>query len=397
MRLLIVFFVFIISIISCSKDPTSTGSKQISVSDIISTAIFDSDPANINQKTSNYSFMLKPGSASQIILGKNNYAESDVLMKFDLTVDTSVSNHFASSSFAIKSAWVTMDSTYSLGNQTAPFDFSAFNITQYNSGQYWNLGFDRDSASVLSYDNTDQNTNSFPAVIDSTVLQFNVNPNMVMSWLKAQYQLNGTTGKNLGMILKPKSGTNKFFGFDAISTPPQLHVIFQLPAAKLDTVTFSTNYTLHFVTPLSNIVTRPDEFYLEGGLSLRGTLFFDLPSSLKNSLFNKATLTLTIDTLNTFDGSQSSNTIKVQLFADSAARKLADSLTICTLIRTGNQYSGDINGFVQKWIDGKVLNQGMLLSLTDEITSVARIAIYNSTAQNKDFRPRLKLYFIQKK
>ena len=48
-------------------------------------------------------------------------------------------------------------------------------------------------------------------------------------------------------------------------------------------------------------------------------------------------------------------------------------------------------------VPSKVLNQGMLLSLTDEITSVARIAIYNSTVQNKDFRPRLKLYFIQKK
>ena len=52
---------------------------------------------------------------------------------------------------------------------------------------------------------------------------------------------------------------------------------------------------------------------------------------------------------------------------------------------------------LQKWNELKLANQGMLISLSDETTSVARIAIYNSLAQNKDLRPRLKLYFIQKK
>ena len=396
MRLIFVSIVVVMSLISCSKDPISTGSKQIPGSDLISTKVFDSELANINQKTSNYAFMLKAGSASQIILGKNSYGESDVLMKFDLTVDTSISNHFTSSALIILSAWVTMDSTYSLGSPTAPFDFSAYKITQYNSGQYWNLGFDRDSVSLLTYDNTNQNTNLSPAVVDSTVMRFNISPNLAMSWLKAQYQVNNTTDKNLGMILKPTSGTNKYFGFDAISTPPQLHVAFQLPSLKLDTVTFSTNYILHFFTPTPNVASRPDEFYLEGSQSLRGTLFFNLPDSLKLSLFNKATLTLTYDSLSSFDGSPSSSAIDVQLLADSAARKLADSVTIFTLTRNGNQFSGDINGFVQKWIDGKVINQGLLLSLTDEMTSVARIAICNSTNQNKDLRPRLKLYYIKK-
>jgi hypothetical protein len=397
MRLISACIVVFISIISCSKDPTSTGSKQIPGSDLISAKVLDSDVSNINQSSSYYSFTLKAGSSGQIILGKKNYGESDVLMKFDVTItDSSIANHLVGNAYKINSAWVTMDSTYSLGSQNAAFDFSAYSITQYNGGLYWDLGFDRDSVSLLTYDNTNQIINSTPPVIDSTVMRFDLNPNLVRLWLNQQYQINNTTSKNLGIILKPKQGTNKFYGFDAITTPPQLHIEFLKPSSVLDTVVVPTYYALHYFTPAPKIVTRPDEFYLEAGQSLRGTVFFNLPDSLKLSLFNKATLSLTVDTLNTFDGSISSSVINVQILADSAAKKLADSVTVLTLIRTGNQFTGDINSFVQKWIDGKVANQGLLLSLGDETTSAARIAIYNSINLNKDLRPRLKLYYIKK-
>ena len=398
-RLLFVSITVAIAVNSCSKDPTSSIYKQnLLGQDIISTAVFDSNPANINQRASTYDFMLKSGFATQIILGKSSYGESDVLMRFDLTLSDSLLNHLKSNNLTVKSAWVTMDSTYSLGDKSAPYDFYAYNITHYNTGEFWVLNFDRDSLSGLTYDNTDQNINVSPPVIDSAFIRFNVNPNMVMSWLKAQYQINNTTDKNLGMILKPKSGTNRFFGFDAITNQPTLHVVLQTPSLILDTLSYLTNYCLHVFTGAQNIVTRSDEFYLEGSQSLRGTLFFDLSSLPKYSLFNKATLSLTIDTLNTFNGTPTSNGIRVQVFADSgAAKKLADSVTASTLTRSGNQFSGDIDWIIQKWNDGKVANHGLLLSLSDELTSAARIAIYNSTVQNKDLRPRLKLYYLQKK
>ena len=399
-QLVFVYIVIVISIISCSKDPTSTGAKQIPGSDLISTSIFDSNPANINQRTSTYDFVLESGYATQVVIGKNSYAESDALIRFAMNIPDTILNHLKLNNLVVKSAWITMDSTYSLGGQTAPFDFYAYNITNYRSGLFWLLGFDRDSLSLLTYDNSiNQNINTSAPVIDSAIMRFNINPNMVMSWLKAQYQINNTTDKNLGMILKPKPGTNKFFGFDAVTNLPTLNVAFQLPSLVIDTLQFTSSYCMHVLSPLPNIVTRSDEFYLEGGQSLRGTLFFDLSSLPKLSLFNKATLTLTVDSLNTFEGTPSSSSIKVQLFSDSssAVRKLADSTTVSTLSRTGNQFSGDINWMVQKWVSGKLANQGILLSLSDELSSVARIAIYNSTNQNKNLRPRLKLYYIQKK
>jgi hypothetical protein len=397
--LLLVSITVAIAVNSCSKDPTSSNSKlNLLGQDIISTAVFDSDPANINQRTSTYDFILKSGFATQIILGKSSYGESDALMRFNLTLSDSLLNNLKSNNLTVKSAWVTMDSTYSLGSQTAAFDFYAYNITNYNYGQPWMLNFDRDSLSLLTFDNTNQNINTSPPVVDSASMTFNINPGMVMSWLKAQYQINNITDKNLGMILKPKSGTNRFFGFDAITSQPTLHVVLQTPSSGLDTLSYTTSYCLHVFTGAQNIVTRSDEFYLEGSQSLRGTLFFDLSSLPKYSLFNKATLTLTVDTINTFDGSPSSNAIRVQVFADSSAvRKLADSVTASTLARSGNQFSGDIDWIIQKWNDGKIANRGLLLSLSDELTSAARIAIYNSTVQNKDLRPRLKLYYIQKK
>ena len=397
MRLLFVSIVVVISIVSCSKDPTSTGLKQISNADIITTVIFDSDPKNINQRTSNYNFVLVTGLSSQIIIGKNNYAESDALIRFSMVVTDTLLNHLQLNNLIIQSAWVTMDSSYTLGSSTGNFDFSAYSITDYHSGNYWSLGFDRDSLSLLTYDNTNQNVNTSAAVVDSAVMQFNINPNLVMSWLKADNKINNTTNKNLGIILKPKSSTNKFFGFDATTTPPTIHVACLLPSGVLDTAIVSSNNCVHVVTPAANVTTKSDELYLEGGVSLRGTLYFDLSSLPKLSIFNKATLTLTIDTLNTFDGTPSSADIKAQILADTAAKKLADSTSATSMVRSGNQYSGDITWMLQKWNDGKVANQGMLISLSDELTSVARIAIYNSTAQNKDLRPRLKLYFIQKK
>lgn len=395
MRLLFISVTLVISIISCSKDPTSTGEKLVSGSDIISTAIFDSNPANIYQKTSNYDFVLKTGLSSQLILGASDYGQSNILMKFNMTLTDTLLKYLNLNTLVLQSAWVTMDSTYSLGSETAPFDFYAYNITDYNSGQYWELGFDRDSVSLLKYDNTNQNVNPSPAVLESNIMQFNVNTNMVMGWVKAQNQINSTTDKNLGMLLTPKPGTNRFLGFDAVTNAPVLHCAFLLPTQVMDTAKVTTNFVLHYFTP-KTFSTKPDEFVLEGSESTRGTLFFDLSSLPKLSLFNRAILTLTVDTLNTIDGTPSSNSIKVQLFADSSVKKLADSSNVSTLVRSGNQYIGDVDWIVQKWSNGKVLNQGLLLSLTDELTSVARIAIYSSTAQNKDLRPRLKLYYIQK-
>ena len=93
-RLLLVSITVAIAVNSCSKDPTSSNSKiNLLGQDIISTAVFDSNPANINQRASTYDFMLKSGFATQIILGKSSYGESDALMRFDLTLSDSLLNH----------------------------------------------------------------------------------------------------------------------------------------------------------------------------------------------------------------------------------------------------------------------------------------------------------------
>jgi len=207
--------------------------------------------------------------------------------------------------------------------------------------------------------------------------------------------------KNYGIIFKPKPSTQKILGFLGIigtssSNESMLNIILERPSTGYkDTINVSPYEDVHVVT--GSLPTASSDFYLEGGYMLKSKLFFDVSSLPKNSIVNKAILDLTVDESQSLDGSLKSDSMYVQLLADSTTMKLTgDSTYSVLLVRTGNVFSGDISWIVQKWLSG-VSNQGIIMSLVDEYTSAARIAFYGSKDPNKALRPKLKITYMQKK
>ncbi|MCX6168088.1 MAG: hypothetical protein NTX65_02025 [Ignavibacteriales bacterium] len=383
----------IVIFISCNQDPTSVGSNLVSEQDQFNFNQLDSYQSDISQKSGWSSTTTKLGTSKYVLLGKTSYAESSMLLLYDIYLPDSLLTRLKAGELVVRSASMQLRPQYTLGDSLASFDFSIYQIRS----PWTEIGFDRDSLSQLNYDASDIKSN---LTTTDTTLNFNLNSNAVKEWLMRKADSTAAP-KNYGIIFKPKSSTQKILGFLGIqglstATESILNVILERPSTGFkDTLNVTPYEDLHVVT--GTLPTAGNDFYLEGSYSLRGNLFFDISSLAKNSIINKATLELTVDELNSLDGSLKSDSAIVQILADSTTKKLSsDSSYSVLLVRNGNVFSGDISWIIQKWLSG-VANQGMIISLIDETYSAARIAFYGSKDPNKALRPKLKITYMQKK
>jgi hypothetical protein len=379
--------------ISCNQDPTSVGSNLVSEQDQFTFNQLDSYESNLSQKSSLFQITPKLGTSQYVLLGKTSYAESSMLLLYNIYLPDSLLARLKAGELFVKSASMKMVPRYTLGDNSAPFDFSIYQIRS----PWTETGFSRDSLSQLSFDANDTKSN---LVMTDTTINFDLNTNVVKEWL--MHKADSTASpKNFGIIFKPKSSTQKILGFrgtlsTAATSESILNVILERPATGYkDTLNVLPYEDIHVVT--GTLPSSGSNFYLEGSFSLRGTLFFDISSLPKNSIVNKAILDLNVDESKSLDGSLKSDSLLVQLLADSTSRRLtSDSVYTVLLKRTGNLFSGDISWIVQKWVSGAD-NQGVVISLLDEYSSAARIAFYGSRDPNKVLRPELKITYMQKK
>lgn len=385
------FFVVTLTVvfISCNQDPTSVGSNLISEQDKFTFQQLNSDQSNINQSSSYYDFKPKLGTAEYLLLGKTPYAESSIMFRFNIYIPDSTLTRFNNGEVNIKEAWMKMIPRYTLGDKSSNFDFSVHQVRSAWSAP----GFNRDSIPKLTYDAADVKSG---LVVTDTTVKFNLNTNVIKEWFRVKKD--NTAPKNNGIILKPGS-VSKMLGFLAVQPNAKyyetyIYLILERPNYYKDTLVVSPDEDVHFVT--GTLPQVSNNLYLEGGYSIRGSLFFDISSLPKNSIINKAIIELTADPSKELDGSNKSDSVLVQLLADSTAKKLADSVNFALLSRTGNLFSGDVTWALQRVLNGSSY-QGFLLSLWDEYSSAARIAFYGSKDSNKALRPKLKITYMQKK
>lgn len=397
LRLSFLFLSLIALFISCSDSPTSIGENLIPDQDKINFVQYDSFTEGIPQQSYSYQEKLKYGSSEKVLLGKSSLGESYILYKFFIYMPDSLLTKLANNELTVTSAKMEMKSTYKLGSASDPFDYSVHQIRK----AWTEDGFDKDTLKTFletsQYDLADVSRNRVIAQNDS-LLKFDLSTQVVTDWLKAKKDSNFT--RNYGLLFKPKAGTNRFFGFDAVYTDGTSTNILLKIKYKWGTLNDSINvapfwdvHTLVGSKPVSD-----NHIYLQGSIGLRSVLSFDISKLPKNIILNKATLELTVDAdlAQTFDGTPASDSITVQTLKDSVTKDLtSDSLYSAYLKRTGNVYSGDIAWMIQKWIKGDA-NQGILLALPDEFSSASRIAIYSSKETNKALRPRLKLTYTIK-
>lgn len=381
-----------ILIISCSQDPTSVGSELISQNEKISFLELDSYQANIIQKSSNYQSRLKYGLSNVVLIGKNSYAESSILMRYRIYLPDSLAAFVKSGNYIVKSATMQMIPRYLLGNKTAPLDFSVYQVRS----DWSPVGFDRDSIPKLVYDQIDVSSGF---TVNDTLVKFNLKKDVITEWFKYSADSNSAP-KNFGLLLKPKPSNQKIIGFyssepSSSSNETILSVILERPSIRQDTVVTSPHLHMYYIT--GSLPPLNKNFILQGGIGLKGILFFDLSTLPKNIIVNKAFLELNVDTIATIDGNPSSDSLFAQMLSDSTTKKLTrDSTVVTVLSKKDKIYTGDVAWMVQKWQNGES-NQGILLSLWDEYSTAARIAFYGSKDPNKALRPKLKIIYMQKK
>lgn len=390
-RFFLTAFPLIFIFAGCNQEPSSIGADIIGGTDQILFKEFDSNTENIFQRSNNFTKPLRLGSADMLLLGKHENVESNILLTFEVFLNDSLKKYFTDNKLLIKSSWFVMKSYYSLGDQNLPLNFSVHKI---KSG--WSpVGFDGDSLKSLQYDN--QNLISNLKEKDS-VFTADLNPSIINDWLKIRYSSSGES--NYGLLFKPSIDVKRFVGFPAYiisyeTDQPKLFIELERPGNVLDTIIATPYSDIHAFN--GEFVAEPNYIYNQGGIAVNSNLYFNISNFPKDVIVNKATLELTSDTLKSIDGNPSSDSINVQMIADSLTNSLTtDSLYSAILVKNKNIYSGDITWMVQKWISESA-NHGVRLSLYDEYTSAARLSFYGSKESNKLLRPRLKIIYTQKR
>jgi hypothetical protein len=377
--------------ISCSDSPTSVGENLIPDQDKINFAQYDSFTEDTPQKSFTYKEKLKLGIAEKVLLGKSSVGEASLMYKYWIYMDDSLLTRIKNNELIVTSAKMEMKTAYKFGDANAYFDFSVHQIRS----PWTQDGFEEDSLKSLQYDASDV---SLKRTITDSVITVDLKPSVVTEWLK--YKKDTTLTRNYGLIFKPKTGTNRIVGFDAVVTDGSSDNILMTFIVERAAVNYKdTIYVSPFWDVHTLVGTKPvsdNHMFLQGSMGLRSVLSFDISKLPRNIILNKAILELSVDPAQTLDGTPASDSIIVQTLKDSVTKKLtSDSLYYVYLKRTGNVYSGDIAWMIQKWIKGDA-NQGIQLALPDEYFSASRIAIYNSNETNKALRPRLKLIYTIK-
>jgi len=390
---LLIVIIISVFLLACNDKPTSIGSDLLPSDDLISFKEYDTRIENIFQKSDSFQKKLKSGSAYKLILGKNSFAESSILIQFNVYLSDSLKQYALNNQLVINSAWVEMPVTYSLGDSNLPFDFSVHNI----NSPWSPIGFDLDSIPLLNYDNLDISSSRN---ITDTLVTFNLRTNSVLDWLQAQADTNSGK-KNRGFIMKPTQSTQRFLGFNAVrfiddTKLPIFNISFITPTNYADTISVTAYTDIHIVT--GSLVNNGSDITLQGGLAVQGSLFFDFSTFPKNVIINKAELELWVNSNNTFDGNPQSDSILVRMFKNYDQKTLTADSTVFTLLkREGDKFIGDIGWMVQKWLsDTSSQNNGINLYLYDELESVAKISLYGSNITDDALKPRLRIVYLQK-
>lgn len=385
-------FVILILSVSCNEDPTSIGSQLIPDGDFLDFQILDSFTDTVEQTSSFTMDHINLTRSTKVLVGKNDNLESWMLMRFLMLFPDSALQPLQVDSLNILSTKVEMKPSYQYGDPSGTFDFTVHRV--YDA---WTpSGFDRDSMSSLVYDPVDYSSNK--SITDS-LISFDIESSLVIDWLKRSYDLEFP--ENHGIVFIPTPNTNRIFGFpgyDAFSTEflIQISIIYERIGVFTDTtvvIPFSDVHAVRGEMPVGD----PENIILQGGLPTRGQLHFDVSAIPENSIVNRATLQLFVDTLETVNGTIPTDSIRVFIYEDLETKSIIDSSAYFILVRDSGTafYEGEVTGLVQNWISG-VENNGFRINNSDEARSVNKIAIKGSDTADPALRPRLKVIYSKK-
>ncbi len=387
--IVILFTLFLIN--GCVESPTAVGSSLLPAYDKFEVKVAKTDTLNIERKSLTFTKKLDLGPAPRVLIGKFNGLTSTALIRFYILLPDSVKNALNSDSLNVKSAWVEIQPNYYLGDKSLPFNFHVYKVNNFWIPE----DYDADSLNALNYDQTPVSVLDNPA---DSVLKFSLPQNLAYDWVKKS--TDSEHPENNGVMLKPDEGTQRIIGFQGITSirfpdEPVLKIIVEKPGSFQDTLTENITSDVHVITGQPNI-KNVSNINLLSNYSMRGYYYFDDSFLPKDAIINKAVFTLSIDSTASWEGSAPTDSVVVQMAADSLNKDSTVSSAQIHLARVGWTFSGNISFFVQKWINGTA-NEGLILRTTDEDRSLNLISLFSEKAADKSKRPVLEIYYTDKK
>ena len=175
---------------------------------------------------------------------------------------------------------------------------------------------------------------------------------------------------------------------------PTLRIVIQKPGEYIDTLIgyIASDISVVLGDP-QNVGT--ENLAIQSSLTSEAKLYFDLSLIPDSTDINYASLTLTLDTLQTKTGSSFTNSLRVYLIADSTTDSLYTSFAY-TLGRINATFKGEITNIVRGWLDNNISNEGMLIKATNEPNGVEIFAIKGSNAANVSDRPKLEVVYSKR-
>ncbi len=386
--LLLIFGIISLTLISCSDSPSSIGADLLSA-DVINVEELNSFKDSLNQTSNTILKVVPLGTSNKLLLGKTDNVQSSILVRFNLVFVDSIITAIKNNDLSIVSASVKLAKNYVYGDSLTTLNYSVHKVnTTWLPGS-----FTGDSLASLSYESEDVASNKVSA--DS--LFFNLKNELVQQWFKGA--VDTSVSIDNGIYIQPAADAQKIVGYQALSGTvaeyPTLSVIVKKnDGSYTDTLSFYPISDLSAVTGSIPNVPQGDEV-IQGSVTIKTKLLFDVSKLKKGTIVNDAELTLTLDSTLTKVGSSYTNSVVVSKITDPDSLKI-DETNRLVLNRDGNTFTGSITPFVQKWISGQN-NYGLLVESSDNLTGVEKFVIKGSSAVNPADRPLLKIIYTNKK
>ncbi len=381
MRIVSALALFLLFLTACQNDPDPTGIGLIPDEDLIGALRFDSQRDSASMRHATYSYPMTHAASTVLSVGAADGFESRALLRWLYLPDT------IGNGGRIVSAVIRLRSRpYNIGGSAASYRLEAKEITSFwnsftitsDSLRLGKLKYEATPAGV--FEGTLGETDSLEMAIDSVLIR---------KWLVNSQEGNFT--KNYGVLLEaPGSGIIRSFQSLEIAnaSPPRLIVVMET-AGKLDTLYGDTGDDTYIVTGEKR--EDAERIILQGGVSIRGNLFFDVSAIPPASIINYATLYLTKDPGLSTHYYQGADTVLVYENVDSTKNTLRSGGIISrTDAAMPGVFIADgvlLTRAVQSWVNGKG-NYGLILLAMNENTDLDRMAIYGAHAA-ADKRPRL--------
>ena len=378
--------------ISCADEPNSVGSALLPEKDRLNAKEYSTLTENVEQSFVSFQEdSLYWGSSDRLLLGNYKNIKSEILISFQMVLPDSITTALEEENTTnLISSWIELFPTYWIGD-SSNFSFSAQEIkTHWNS-----VIIDEDTIQNVKSNLGSDLVQNYEYSPGDTSIKFSIGNEIVDQWVTNS--LDASAQANYGIILSPTS-FGGMAGFQGLTSYPSiqyptLYLVFEKANDFIDTVFIAPRIDIHIITgerlnePINSIL-------LQGSISIRGRLLFNLETLPENILVNSAKLDLFVNNNDqyTFDGTVTSDTVAASFYHNFESDSIRYDYGKYPLLRDGDKYTGEVRQFVQRWSEGEP-NEGLELKLSDENRSPAAISFFGSDHPEVSLRPRLTIYY----